>query len=122
MPPQQSSFSSMEEGSLWSAQERTAVARMEQYVNNSQVWKLEVGRRCEAYFEERDKGRKFSVLEKKGEHPVASKWRWDGSQKQRRSEKEIDWKENRSPEVGDRRKWLAAYADVAKGMQYLGES
>ena len=32
--PKQSSFSSMEEGSPWSAQERTAIARMEQYVNN----------------------------------------------------------------------------------------
>ena len=40
--PQQSSFSSMEEGRPWSAQERTAIARMEQYVNNSDVLKLEI--------------------------------------------------------------------------------
>ena len=33
--PQQSTFSSMEEGGPRSAQERTAVAKMEQYVNNS---------------------------------------------------------------------------------------
>ena len=32
--PQQSSFSSVEEGSPWSTQERTADAKMEQYVNN----------------------------------------------------------------------------------------
>ena len=54
----------------------------------------------------------FSVREK-GEHPVASKWRWDEGQKQRRPQKEIDWK-GQSPEVGDRRKWLAAHEDVAK--------
>ena len=35
--PQQSSFSSMEEGSLWSAQESTAIGRMEQYADNSEV-------------------------------------------------------------------------------------
>ena len=40
--PQQSSFSSMEEGSPWSVQERTAIARMEQYVNNSECLKLEI--------------------------------------------------------------------------------
>ena len=32
----------MEEGSPWSAQERTAVARMEQYVNNSDCFKFEI--------------------------------------------------------------------------------
>ena len=50
--PQQSSFSSMEEESRWSARERTAFARMEQYVNNSDILKLEV-----AKVEKRDKGR-----------------------------------------------------------------
>ena len=34
--PQQSSSSTMEAESSWSAQERTAMARMEQYVNNSE--------------------------------------------------------------------------------------
>ena len=34
--PQQSSSSTREEESRWSAQERTAIARMEQYVNNSE--------------------------------------------------------------------------------------
>ena len=70
--PQQSSSSSMEEGSLWSAQERTALARMEQSFNNSEVLKLGIA--------------------------------------------EVDWKESRSPEVGDRRKWFAACEDVAKRM------
>ena len=40
--PQQSSFSPMEEGSPWSAEERTPIARMEQYVNNSDCIKLEI--------------------------------------------------------------------------------
>ena len=40
--PQQSSFSSLEEGSPWSAQERTAIAGMDQYVNNSERKKLEI--------------------------------------------------------------------------------
>ena len=40
--PQQSSFSSMENGSPWSAHERTAIARMEHYVNNSDCVKLEI--------------------------------------------------------------------------------
>ena len=42
--PQQSSFLTMEEGSPWSAQERSAVARMEQYVNNSECIKLKIDR------------------------------------------------------------------------------
>ena len=32
----------IEEGGPWSAQERTAIARMEQYVNNSECFKLEI--------------------------------------------------------------------------------
>ena len=37
--------------------------------------------------------------------------------------KKRDWKESQSPEVGDRRKWLAADEDVAKKMlKYLEES
>ena len=39
--PQQSSVSSMEEGSPWGARERTAIARMEQYANNSYCIRLE---------------------------------------------------------------------------------
>ena len=46
-------------------------------------------------------------MREKGEHLVASKWRWDDSQKQMRPQKEVDWKEIQSPEVGDRREWLA---------------
>ena len=117
--PQQSCFASMEEESRWSAQERTAAARMEQYVNNSDVLKLEIaeedenslGPECShvdvkhivrnATREGRNIFESFSVREK-GEHLVASKWRWDDSQKQRRPQKEIDWKESQSPEV-DRR-------------------
>ena len=90
--PQQSPFSSMEEGSPWSAQERTAIARMEQYVINSECINLEVAE-VEGYSlgpeysdvdvkhitrnatrEGRHKLEVFSVKEK-GEHPVASKLR-----------------------------------------------
>ena len=39
--PQQSSSSTMEEGSSWSAQERTAMARMQQWVNNSECVQLD---------------------------------------------------------------------------------
>ena len=46
--PQQSSFSSMEEGSPCNAQERTAIAKMEQYVNNSDCVKMEIDE-VEAY-------------------------------------------------------------------------
>ena len=124
---------------LGSAQERTAIARMEQHVNNSQVFKVEIAEveECSLGPEYSDvdvkhilrsatrEGRRifevFSVREK-GEHPVASKWRWDDGQKQRRPQKEIDWK-GQSPEVGDRRKWLAAHEDVAKiiMLKYLGD-
>ena len=38
--PQQSSSSTMEEESPWSARERTAMARMEQYVNNSECYTI----------------------------------------------------------------------------------
>ena len=52
----------------WSGQERTAMARMEEYVNNSEYIQLEIdggvlvgpgvlGRRREAYFKKCDKGR-----------------------------------------------------------------
>ena len=40
--PQQSSYSSMEEKSPWCIRERTAVAKMEQYVNKSDCIKLEI--------------------------------------------------------------------------------
>ena len=40
--PQQSSSSTREEESLWSAQERTAIARTEQYVNNSECFQLDI--------------------------------------------------------------------------------
>ena len=118
--PQQNSFSSMEEGRIWSSQERTANARMEQYVNNSELIKLAI-----AEVEENSLGPEFSDVDvkqmlrnatresknifevfsvrEKGEHPVASRWRWDDSQRQRRPQKEIDWKESQSPEVGDKR-------------------
>ena len=40
--PLQRSFSSMEEESPWSAQERTAMARMDQYVDNSECIQLDI--------------------------------------------------------------------------------
>ena len=56
-------------------------------------------------------------------HPVASKWRWDDCQRQRKPQEEKAWKESQSAEVGDRRKWLAAHEDVAKRMlKYVEDS
>ena len=40
--PQQSSSSTREEESQWNAQERTAIVRMEQFVNNSECSKVEI--------------------------------------------------------------------------------
>ena len=107
--PQQSSFSAMEEGSPWSAQERTAIAKMKHYVNNSDCIKLEIGEVEECSFgpeysdvyvkhmlRNATRGRKhfevFSVKEE-GEHQVASKWRWDDCQRQRKSQDEKYCKE-----------------------------
>ena len=120
---QQSSFSSVEETSPWSAQKRTAVARMEQYVNKSEVIKFEIAD-VEDYslgpeYSDVDvkkslrhatrEGRNiFEVFSVKGEveHLVASKWRWDDIQKQGRPQKEIG-KKKKNPELGDKRRWLA---------------
>ena len=99
--PQQSPFSSMEEGSPWSAQERTAIARTERYVNNSRCQKMEI-----AEVEDYSFGPEYSSVDVKhifrnstregmtcfevfgvkenGEHPVASKLRWDDCQRQRK--------------------------------------
>ena len=132
-PPLQGSFSSEEEGSLWSAQERTAIARMEHNVNNNDCIKLEIDevedcslgpeysdvdvkhtlrnapRECRNIFEA------FSVKEK-GEHLVASKWRWDDCQRQRKPQEEKAWKESHGLDDEDKRKWFAAYEDLAKKM------
>ena len=45
----------------------------------------------------------FSVKEK-GEHPVASKWRWDDCQRQTKSQEEKAWKESQGLEEEDKRK------------------
>ena len=78
--PEQSSFSSMLEGSPWSAQERTTVARIEQYVNNSDCRKLDIDE-----VEEHSLGPEYSdvdvkhIFKKCGKRRqnIASKWRWD---------------------------------------------
>ena len=65
-----------------------------------------LGRRREAYFKKCDKRRQnifevFSVKEK-GEHLVASKWRWDDCQRQRKSQEEKAWKESQGLEEEDK--------------------
>ena len=70
--PQQSSSSTREEETQWSAQERRAVARMEQYVNNSECKQLD---RDEV--EECSLGPEYADIDvkaEKGELLVASKW------------------------------------------------
>ena len=58
-----------------------------------------------------------------GEHPVASKLRWDACQRRRTPQEEKAWKESQGLEEEDKRKWFAANADAAKKMvKYLEDS
>ena len=57
----------------------------------------------------------FSVKEE-GEHLVASKWRWDDCQRERKSQEEKAWKESQGLEEEDKRKWCAAHEDAARKM------
>ena len=59
---------------------------------------------------------KFFSVKEKGEHPVASKLRWDECQRRRKPQEEKAWKESRGLEEEDMRKWFAAFADAAKKM------
>ena len=52
-------------------------------------------------------------MKEEGEHPVASKWRWDDGQRQRKPHKEKAWKQSQGLEEQDKRKWFAAYEDAA---------
>ena len=62
-------------------------------------------------------------MTEKGEHPVATKWRWDDCQRQRKSQEEKAWKESHGLEEEDKRKWCAAYEDAAKNMvKYLQDN
>ena len=79
-----------------------------------------LGRQREAFFKKCDKRRQkqfevFSVKEK-GEHLVASKWRWDDCQRKRKSPEETAWKESQKLEEEEMRKWCAAYEDAARKM------
>ena len=55
----------------------------------------------------------YSVKEK-GEHPVASKWRRDDYQRQRKPQEQKVWKESRGLEEEDKRKCFASCEDAAK--------
>ena len=57
----------------------------------------------------------FKVKEK-GKLLVASKWRWDDCQRQRKSQEGKYWKESRGLEVEDKRKRCVAFEDAAKRM------
>ena len=61
-------------------------------------------------------------MNEEGELLVASKWRWDDCQRQRKSHEEKAWKESRGVEVEDQRKRCVAFRDAAKRMlKYLEE-
>ena len=124
--PQQSPFSTVEEGSPWSAQGRTAIEKMEQYVNISDCINLEIDE-----VEDSSLGPEYSDVdvkhilrnERKNGHLVASKWRWDDCQRQRKSQEEKAWKESQGLGEEDKRKWCAAFEDAAKKMlKYLDDS
>ena len=116
--------SSNNDGSPWSAQERTAIARMEQYVNDyflgPEYSDVDVRHMLRnATREGRNFFEVFSVKEK-GENLVASKLRWDDCQRRRKRQEEKAWKESQGLEEEDKRKWFAAYEDAAKKMlKYL---
>ena len=62
-------------------------------------------------------------MKEKGEHLVASKWRWDDRQRQRKSQEEQAWKENQGLEEEDERKWCAAFGTAARKMlKYLEDN
>ena len=64
----------------------------------------------------------FGVKEK-GEQLVASKWRWDDCQTQRKPQEEKAWKESQGLEEEDKRMCSAANEDAAKKMlKYLEDS
>ena len=52
-------------------------------------------------------------LKEKGGLPVASKWRWDDGQIQRKLQEAKAWKERRGIEVEDKRKRCVACGDAA---------
>ena len=138
--PLQSSSSTREEESQWSAQERTATARMEQYVNNSECIQLDIDEveECSLGPEYADidvkkilrkatrEGRNIFEVFKvkgKGELLVTSQWRWDDCQRQMKSQEDKAWKECREFGVEDERKGCVAFEEAAKRMlKYLEES
>ena len=100
------------------------MARMEQYANNSECIQLDIDEveECSSCLEYADvdvkmifrkasrEGRnifKIFKVKEEGEHPVASKWRWD------------DWQRQQE----DKRKRCFAFEEAAKGMlKYLDDS
>ena len=55
-------------------------------------------------------------MNEEGEHLVASKWRWDDWQRQRKLQEEKAWKESRGIEEEYKRKRHAAFEDAARRM------
>ena len=113
----------MEEGSPCSAQERTATAKMEEYSLGPEFSDVVVKHILRnATGEGRQNFEVFSVKEK-GEHLVASKWRWDDCQRQRKSQEVKAWTESQGLEEEDKRKWCAAYENAGRKMlKYLEDN
>ena len=65
----------------------------------------------------------FFCVKEKGEHPVASKWRWEDCQRQRKPQEEKAGKERHGLEEEDKQKRCVAFEGAAKKMlKYRFES
>ena len=129
----------MEEGSPWSAEERTAMARLEHHANNSDRIKLEIDE-VEDYSlgpeysdvdvkhilrnttrEGRQNFEVFLCVNEKGEHLVASKWRWEDCQRQRKPQEEKAGKERHGLEEEDKQSGVSPLkVRRRKMLKYLG--
>ena len=90
------------------------IAEMEQYTVGPEY--SDVTWEVRRIFEVSNVRKKASIWSQASGHGMTVKCK--GGRK-----KAIDWKESQSPEVGDRRKWLAAHEDAAKRtLKYLEDN
>ena len=144
--PQQSSYSSIEavqwqievedQGSGWNARDRTFIAQMEQYLNESDCMKLEM-KELELLLGPEDSevnlrrilrnasrrgGRIFQIfsLKEKIEHLVASKVRWDERQRLRRCKKKKQIRDVQEVDEVVDQNWTAACDWTEENVQVFG--
>ena len=147
--PQQSSHSSLEamqwqtemevQGSSWNARERTVIAKMEQYLNESDCMKLEieelelllgpedseVNLRYILRNASRRGGRIFEIFnsKEKSEHLVASKVRWDERQRLKVAQEERARRDVQEVDDEVDHNWIAACEwTTEKMLKYLEDS